>query len=186
FVIVLGPDARMLRSALALEEALTAQAQLVRILDGMGVDFRAVTAISAPPAEVTPPPAAKPPVKSPAVVKPAAAADIPSKPLHKAAKPAAEKKSELSAEPGEAPPPEAPPAPGLAPVDKPVGPFTDYSEAALEGLGEVFEKPEQAVDPQKADEFWEQGLADMTGAVESPDGLTYDQAHQLGLTPDPN
>ena len=186
FVIVLGPDARMLRSALALEEALTAQAQLVRILDGMGVDFRAVTAISAPPAEVTPPPAAKPPVKSPAVVKPAAAADIPSKPLHKAAKPAAEKKSELSAEPGEAPRPEAPPAPGPAPVDKPVGPFTDYSEAALEGLGEVFEKPEQAVDPQKADEFWEQGLADMTGAVESPDGLTYDQAHQLGLTPDPN
>ena len=186
FVIVLGPDARMLRSALALEEALTAQAQLVRILDGMGVDFRAVTAISAPPAEVTLPPAAKPPVKSPAVVKPAAAADIPSKPLHKAAKPAAEKKSELSAEPVEAPRPEAPPAPGLAPVDKPVGPFTDYSEAVLEGLGEVFEKPEQAVDPQKADEFWEQGLADMTGAVESPDGLTYDQAHQLGLTPDPN
>ncbi|MHB8113776.1 MAG: response regulator transcription factor [Bellilinea sp.] len=186
FVIVLGPDARMLRSALALEEALTAQAQLVRILDGMGVDFRAVTAISAPPAEVIPPPAAKPPVKSPAVVKPAAAADIPSKPLHKAAKPAAEKKSELSAEPVEAPRPEALPAPGLAPVDEPVGPFTDYSEAALEGLGEVFEKPEQAVDPQKADEFWEQGLADMTGAVESPDGLTYDQAHQLGLTPDPN
>ena len=186
FVIVLGPDARMLRSALALEEALTAQAQLVRILDGMGVDFRAVTAISAPPPEVNPPPAAKPPVKSPAVVKPAAAADIPSKPLHKAAKPAAEKKSELSAEPVEAPRPEAPPAPGPAPVDKPVGPFTDYSEAVLEGLGEVFEKPEQAVDPQKADEFWEQGLADMTGAVESPDGLTYDQAHQLGLTPESN
>ncbi|MHB0987877.1 MAG: response regulator [Bellilinea sp.] len=176
FVIVLGPDARMLRSALALEEALTAQAQLVRILDGMGVDFHGVTAISVPPAEVTPPSAAKAPVKSPAVVKPAAGRDIPSKPLHKAAKPAAEKKPEPSAEPVEAPPP----------VDKPVGPFTDYSEAALEGLGELLEKSEQALDPQKADEFWEQGLADMTGAVESPDGLTYDQAHQLGLTPDPN
>ena len=186
FVIVLGPDARGLRSALALEEALTAQTQLVRILDGMGVDFRAVTAISAPPARVTPPPAAKTPAKSPAVVKLATAGDIPSKPLHKAAKPAAEKKPGPSAEPGKAPLSEPAPAPGLAPVDKPVGPFTDYSEAALEGLGEMLEKSEQALDTQKADEFWEQGLADMTGAVESPDGLTYDQAHQLGLTPDPN
>jgi len=186
FVVVLGPDARGLRSALALEEALTAQAQLVRILDGMGVAFHGVTAISAPPAEITPPPAAKTPVKSPAVVKLTAAREIPSKPLHKAAKPAAEKKSEPSAEPVAAPLPEPTSAPGLAPVDGPVGPFTDYSESALEGLGEVFENSEQAVDPQKADEFWEQGLADMTGAVESPDGLTYDQAHQLGLTPDPN
>lgn len=186
FVVVLGADARGLRSALALEEALTAQAQLVRILDGMGVNFRAVTAISAPPADVTPPPAAKTPVKSPAVEKPAAARDIPGKPPHKAARPVAEKKSELSAEPVEAPPPEPTPAPGLAPVDKPVGPFTDYSEAALDGLGELLEKSEQAGDPQKADEFWEQGLADMTGVVESPDGLTYDEAHQLGLTPDPN
>lgn len=186
FVVVLGPDASGLRSALALEETLTAQAQLVRILDGMGVNFRAVTAISAPPAEVTPPPAAKTPVKTSAAVKPAAAGELPGKPLHKAAKAAAEKKPGPTAEPVEAPPPEATVAPGLAPVDKPVGPFTDYSEAALEGLGEMLDKSEQALDPQKADEFWEQGLADMTGAVESPDGLTYDQANQLGLTPDPN
>ncbi len=186
FVVVLGPDAGGLRSALALEEALIAQAQLVRILDGMGVNFHAVTAISAPPAENNPPPEAQNPVKTSAVVKSAAAGDIPGKLQHKGAKPAAEKKPGPTAEPVEAPPPEAALAPGLSPADKPVGPFTDYSEAALEGLGEILEKSEQTLDPQKADEFWEQGLADMTGAVESPDGLTFDQANQLGLTPDPN
>jgi hypothetical protein len=81
---------------------------------------------------------------------------------------------------------EPPAAPAFDSAEKPVGPFTDYSDAALEGLEGLLEQTGQPLDSQQTDEFWEQGLADMTGAVESPDVLTFDEASQLGLTPESN
>ncbi len=190
FVVVLGADASGLRSALALEETLTAQAQLVRILDGMGADFRPMTAVSTPLAAVISQPAPKAPAKSPAKppveVEPSPVVAAPFKAPHKTVKPASEKKPATPAKPVKVPRSEPPAAPAFDSAEKPVGPFTDYSDAALEGLEGLLEQTGQPLDSQQTDEFWEQGLADMTGAVESPDVLTFDEASQLGLTPESN
>jgi hypothetical protein len=206
-VIGLGADKSGLRSALALEETLTAQAQLVRILDQTGADFRTVTAVSTPPPEPAAVPEKKPSpprhsvidtvTKSPA--KPSPKPPLEEKPpVHVKAevkpdtvdKPTAVKEVSTgkaqSIKPADKPEKKAeklPVVPAFESTENLVGPFTDYSEETLQAL---VEQSEKNIDHKKADEFWEEALTDTPALVESPDVLSYDEAHQLGLTPENN
>ncbi|HWR64666.1 MAG TPA: response regulator [Bellilinea sp.] len=204
-VIGLGADKSGLRSALALEEALTAQAQLVRILDQTGVDFRAVPAVSTspsastaalnkksaasprhsvidtvtkahvkstskPPVEETPPPLKTedkplPSEKKPAVKEPTVTRAQSVKPVEKP-----EKRAE-----------KLPVVPAFESTENLVGPFTDYSEETLQAL---VEQSEKTLGTKKADEYWDQAVTDTPAMVESPDVLTFEEAQQLGLTPE--
>lgn len=204
-VIGLGADKSGLRSALALEEALNAQAQLVRILDQTGVDFRAVPAVSTPPSKpaaatgklaaaakhsiidtVAKPPA-KPSVKHPLEEKAAVPFTTGAKPEPadkraqvkepSAGKSQAAKLVEKPVKKSE----KLPVVPAFETTENLVGPFTDYSEETLQAL---VEKSEKSMDAQKTDEYWETALTDTPAVVESPDVLSYDEAHQLGLTPE--
>lgn len=203
-VIGLGADKSGLRSALALEEALNAQAQLVRILDQTGIDFRAVPAISTPPPEPPAAPgkhaapkhsiidtvaktAAKPAARQPAEEKSAVpfATEAKPEPADKRApvkepsvgKSQAAKSVEKPVKKTE----KLPVVPAFETTENLVGPFTDYSEETLQAL---VEKSEKSMDTQKTDEYWETALTDTPAVVESPDVLSYDEAHQLGLTPE--
>ena len=203
-VIGLGADKSGLRSALALEEALNAQAQLVRILDQTGIDFRAVPAISTPPPEPAGSPgkhaaakhsiidtvakaAAKPAARQPAEEKSAVpfATEAKPEPADKRApvkepsvgKSQAAKSVEKPVKKTE----KLPVVPAFETTENLVGPFTDYSEETLQAL---VEKSEKSMDTQKTDEYWETALTDTPAVVESPDVLSYDEAHQLGLTPE--
>jgi len=203
-VIGLGADKSGLRSALALEEALNAQAQLVRILDQTGIDFRAVPAISTPPPEPPAAPgkhaapkhsiidtvaktAAKPAARQPAEEKSAVpfATEAKPEPADKRApvkEPSVGKsQTAKSVEKPVKKTEKLPVVPAFETTENLVGPFTDYSEETLQAL---VEKSEKSMDTQKTDEYWETALTDTPAVVESPDVLSYDEAHQLGLTPE--
>ena len=204
-VIGLGADKSGLRSALALEETLTAQAQLVRILDQTGADFRTVTAVSTPPSEpiaapekkASPPrhsvidtvtktpskPATKPPVeeKPPVHVKAEGKSEVVEKPAVVKDTPAGKSQAIKPADKPEKKAEKLPVVPAFESTENLVGPFTDYSEETLQAL---VEQSEKNIDHKKADEFWEGALTDTPAVVESPDVLSYDEAHQLGLTPE--
>jgi len=201
-VIGLGADKSGLRSALALEEALNAQAQLVRILDQTGVDFRAVPAVSTPPSAST---SDKKSTSSPrhsvidtvtkghvkSVSKPLVEETVP--PLTEVKPSPAEKKTAVkepasakaqSVKIGEKSEKKAEKVivvPAFESTEGLVGPFTDYSEETLQALVEESEKIQGT---QKADEYWDQAVTDTPAMVESPDVLTFEEAQQLGLTPE--
>jgi len=204
-VIGLGADKSGLRSALALEEALNAQVQLVRILDQTGVDFRAVPAVSTPPSA----PAAVSEKKSTSSPRHSVIDTVTKAHVKSTTKPPAEEtlpplKTEVKPLPAEKKTPVKEPAAikaqPIKPVEKPekkaeklpvvpafestenlVGPFTDYSEETLQAL---VEQSEKTLGTQKADEYWDQAITDTPAMVESPDVLTFEEAQQLGLTPE--
>lgn len=125
-VIVLGVDKSGLRTALALEEVLSAQSQLEWILDRIGAPFRPITVAQTP-----------------------------------------EQLEKMM----------APPAPA---AEKPEGGGT----AELKEMQTRLNETEKKVDKKAADDFWERGLTEAPSAPEQADVLTYDEAHQLGLTPE--
>jgi len=203
-VIGLSTDKSGLRSALALEEALNAQAQLVRILDQTGVDFRGVPAVSTPPST----PSSAPDKKSSSAPRHSVIDTVTKGHVKSMAKPTVEEplsvKTEQKPLPSEKKAAVKEPAAGKAqpikPVEKPVkkaeklpvvpafettenlvGPFTDYSEETLQAL---VEQSEKTLGTQQADEYWEQAVSDSPALVESPDVLTFEEAEQLGLTPE--
>jgi CheY-like chemotaxis protein len=58
-------------------------------------------------------------------------------------------------------------------------------EAPNEELIHAFDGPQTKLTPSDADGFWEQAVSDTGSALSGdPDVLSYDQARQLGLTPD--
>ena len=54
----------------------------------------------------------------------------------------------------------------------------------LKVLNSRLQETARGVDQQKADDFWENGLAEAPPAPESADVLSYDEARRLGLTPE--
>jgi hypothetical protein len=59
----------------------------------------------------------------------------------------------------------------------------DLDEAPI--LDAIFENPPDGVEiPDDLDAFWDSAVADLSEDVFNADVLTYDQALQLGLTPD--
>jgi len=71
----------------------------------------------------------------------------------------------------------APPAPE---AEKPAGSGT----AELKELQTKLNETEKELDTKEADDFWEMGLTETPSSPEQADVLTYDEARQLGLTPD--
>ena len=70
-------------------------------------------------------------------------------------------------------------------------PFKSVSEQApsgeeprLEELAEMLRKKTAPLPAEQVEDFWEQALNGETPTPAEPDVLTYDQAQQLGLTPD--
>lgn len=71
----------------------------------------------------------------------------------------------------------APPTPA---AEKPEGGGT----AELKELQSRLNETAKDVDKKAADDFWERGLTEAPSAPEQADVLSFDEAHQLGLTPE--
>ncbi len=57
------------------------------------------------------------------------------------------------------------------------------AEPKLDELAATLTKSSRRLVPERVEEFWKQALEGETQSTDEADGLSYDQAHQLGLTP---
>lgn len=71
-------------------------------------------------------------------------------------------------------------APTAPAAEKPAGSGTQELKELQSKLNET----EKELDKNTADDFWERGLTEAASAPEQADVLSYDEARQLGLTPD--
>ncbi|HEY9078111.1 MAG TPA: response regulator [Anaerolineaceae bacterium] len=157
-VLLLKPGRSSLRLSLAVDETMTAQADLLQILREMGLlDLK-----PAPPqpveilAEITSRQSGVPPRKT--------------EPLKGVLPPADTRGIEAVELPERTGQPEMP--------SKPL----EGDQTALAGLAALFEKkaPAAGVD---VDDFWEKASTSASSAPVNPDALTFEQARKLGLTP---
>jgi len=190
-VIVLGADGTTLRSALAIDEALEVQKQLANlnaetnsgplatlpavipektavnspVMNTVVTRIKTVKAEPAPASDKVEPARVETKTEKPEEPKPPAGPDIIEKPVETAAKPVVK-------------------APAGKETKKTVSPFTDYSEEELEKLKTLLDESQPDENQAVSDDFWEQGLKDVSDISGPEGGLTYEEASQLGLIAD--